>query len=166
MVESGPAEMTKAATKASTTVRASRFCARVDEWLDRMKFCSSERPAGIVTIGASLRAGLNWRCEPHIAGPVSSQAVCLSSPPFCSLGRRVTTGKGLPDHGRFGPLFERRGANRSHWCGPGPIGQIACDRSEALYERLVGSRKFARVMSAYGPIPEEPISVKNVRSLG
>jgi hypothetical protein len=36
MVDSGPAVMTKATSKASTTVRASRRCARLGDKVERM----------------------------------------------------------------------------------------------------------------------------------
>src|SRR5215813_13067619 len=51
MVDSGPAVMAKATSKASTTARARRRCARLGDKCERTKCCSSEA-AGVFAIGA------------------------------------------------------------------------------------------------------------------
>src|SRR5712671_5511251 len=58
MVESGPAVIKKATSKASTTVKASHFCARPGDKLERMKCCSSGTKVSVFTIGAPLRSRL------------------------------------------------------------------------------------------------------------
>src|SRR3979411_2864324 len=58
MVESGPAVIKKATSKASTTAKASHFCARPGDKLERMKCCSSGTKVSVFTIGAPLRGRL------------------------------------------------------------------------------------------------------------
>src|SRR3984893_12096456 len=58
MVESGPTSvMKKTTSKASTTARASRRCARPGDKLERMKCCSSGTTAAVFTIGGTPRSG-------------------------------------------------------------------------------------------------------------
>src|SRR5260370_16594024 len=51
MVESGPAVMTKATSKASATASASRLCARLGGKFERTKCCSSSTAAAGFAIG-------------------------------------------------------------------------------------------------------------------
>src|SRR5258705_3218248 len=89
MVESGPAVMKKATSKAITTARASRFCVRPGDKLERKKCCSSGSTAAVFTIRATLRSGWNARHEAHTASTLSSQAASARRH-FCLLGRLTT----------------------------------------------------------------------------
>jgi hypothetical protein len=72
MFETGPT--VKATSKASTTVRASRFCPRPGDKLVRMKFCSFGTMVAVFTIGVTLRNGWNALHEACTASTPSSQA--------------------------------------------------------------------------------------------
>src|ERR1700722_16965276 len=65
-VESGPAVMKKATSKASTIARASRRSARSGDKLERMKCCFSGTNA-VFNIGETLRGGRIIRREAHMA---------------------------------------------------------------------------------------------------
>jgi len=67
IVESGPAVMTKAATKASTTARARRRWARLGDKVERKKCCSSGTAAAVFAIGATPRRGWSARNRSYSA---------------------------------------------------------------------------------------------------
>jgi hypothetical protein len=77
MVESGPAVMKNATSKASTTARASRLCARPGDKFERMKCCSSGTTAVVFTIGATLCSGWSARNEAYPLSRFSHHAARL-----------------------------------------------------------------------------------------
>src|SRR6516165_4285892 len=100
MVDSGPAVVTKATSKASTTERARRRWARLGDKVERMKCCSSGTAAAVFAIGATP-AGAGAHGTNLIPRRGSSHEKAGSqSRPFCHLERRVTThdavGSNLP----------------------------------------------------------------------
>ena len=68
-----PAAMKQTISKASTTARASRFCSRPGEKLERMNCFPSRTTVVVFTVEAPLRSGGNARQEAHTASPLSSQ---------------------------------------------------------------------------------------------
>src|SRR2546430_16979301 len=92
MVDSGPAVMTKATSKASTTARARRRCARLGDKVERMKCCSSGTAAAVFAIGATPPQGLE-RTEPNLIPRRGSshEKAGSQSRPFCHLERRGAT---------------------------------------------------------------------------
>src|SRR5712671_7540766 len=109
MVESGPAVMTKATSKASATASASRLCARLGGKFERTKCCSSGTAAAGFAIGAPpAGAGAH--------GPILFRVAAVHTPlgsqsrPLCQLERLPTTHNargrkklGTFDHAR-GPM--------------------------------------------------------------
>jgi Tetratricopeptide repeat len=67
MAPSGPAVMTKATSKASTTASASRRCARLGDKVERMKCCSSGTATAVIVIGAIPRRGWSARNQSYSA---------------------------------------------------------------------------------------------------
>src|SRR2546430_12938695 len=116
MVDSGPAVMTKATSKASTTARARRRCARLGDKVERMKCCSSGTAAAVFAIGATPPQGLE-RTEPNLIPRRGSshEKAGSQSRPFCHLERQVTThdaiGSNLPP-ARLAPIHQRQSDGR------------------------------------------------------
>src|SRR5262245_52318332 len=91
MVDSGPAVMTKATSKASTTARARRRCARLGGKVERMKCCSSGTAAAVFVIGATPRRGWSARNQSYSASRLFNDTAGSQSRPFCRSERQVAT---------------------------------------------------------------------------
>src|SRR5712691_2350618 len=100
IVESGPAVMTKAATKASTTARARRRWVRLGDKVERMKCCSSGTAAAVFAIGATPAGAGAYGTNLIPRRGSSHETAGSQSRPLCHLERQVTThdtvGSNLP----------------------------------------------------------------------
>src|SRR6266481_3096509 len=99
MVESGPAAMKNATSKAITTARASRFCARPGDKLERMKCCSSGSTAAVFTIGATLCR--TCRLQHKLKDSALGFVRCNPQPAIMGLNDRTADRQTHPHSARF-----------------------------------------------------------------